>query len=343
MNEEKEIDRLLTKSKESFSLAVELYNRPTLKYHAESCVIFLCNAWELMLKAYLIRERGMESIYYDENRKRTLSLADCLKVIFTNEKAPLRINMRELIEFRNTSTHYITDEYEIFYGPFLQAAVSNYAEKLMDLHGQSVSDLMPENHLVLSIKRGMIEPDTIRTKYDPSVAEHLLQKQVQTAEVVGSEGDAKVAAIYETAFRIVKRPEDADINVRIDKNAETGVVVVKDIKDHASYYPYTARKLISAVNKMLQRRGVRYFYYKKERKEKFNSYHLDLFIKVYLLKGNSDYTHDRKVAGEKASSWTYSQKTVDFIVEQIVKDPEHCIDTLVRKLNERKGSEKINN
>ncbi|WP_234914900.1 DUF3644 domain-containing protein [Corynebacterium belfantii] len=44
-------DRLLEKSKEAFALAVELYNRPTLKYHAESCSIFLCNAWELMLKS----------------------------------------------------------------------------------------------------------------------------------------------------------------------------------------------------------------------------------------------------------------------------------------------------
>lgn len=56
--------RLLDKSKEAFALAVELYNRPTLRYHAEACSIFLCNAWELMLKAHLIEEEGLEAIYY---------------------------------------------------------------------------------------------------------------------------------------------------------------------------------------------------------------------------------------------------------------------------------------
>ena len=51
---EQTITRLLDKSEEAFVLAVELYNRPSLKYGAESCSILLCNAWELMLKAHMI-------------------------------------------------------------------------------------------------------------------------------------------------------------------------------------------------------------------------------------------------------------------------------------------------
>ena len=123
--QEEIIERLLEKSKEAFALAVELYNRPTLKYHVETCSIFLCNAWELMLKAYLIRERGIESIYYSDESGKTIALADCLKKIFTNDKDPLRINMAEIIRFRNVNTHFITDEYEIFIGPFLQKSVMN--------------------------------------------------------------------------------------------------------------------------------------------------------------------------------------------------------------------------
>src|SRR5699024_5576417 len=114
------VERLLDKSKEAFVLAVELYNRPTVKYHAESCSIFLCNAWELMLKAYLVKTKGLDAIYYKDGSDRTLSLTDCLKKVFTNDKDPLRINMQEVVNFRNTNTHFITDEYEIFYGPFLQ-------------------------------------------------------------------------------------------------------------------------------------------------------------------------------------------------------------------------------
>ncbi|SNV78269.1 phage protein [Corynebacterium imitans] len=203
--------RLLDKSKEAFALAVELYNRPTLRYHAEACSIFLCNAWELMLKAHLIAEEGLEAIYYPDNPDRTISLEDCLKRIFSNDKSPLRVNMRELIRFRNTNTHFITDEYELFYGPFLQAAVTNYAEQLENLHGDSVSDIMPENHLTLAVRRGSIEPEVIRAKYDPAVAKKLLENQRDLAGVVGDEGNSSVAAVYETSLRLVKRQQDADL------------------------------------------------------------------------------------------------------------------------------------
>lgn len=39
-------------------------------------------------------------------------MINCVQKIFTNEKAPLRKNLEKVIELRNTSTHFITEEYE---------------------------------------------------------------------------------------------------------------------------------------------------------------------------------------------------------------------------------------
>ena len=44
-------NRLIEKSKEAFTMAIELYNKPTIKYRVEGFSMFICNAWELMLKA----------------------------------------------------------------------------------------------------------------------------------------------------------------------------------------------------------------------------------------------------------------------------------------------------
>ena len=41
-------ERLLEKSKEAFSMAIELYNKPTIRYRVEGFAIFICNAWEFM-------------------------------------------------------------------------------------------------------------------------------------------------------------------------------------------------------------------------------------------------------------------------------------------------------
>ena len=86
-------DKLLEKAKEAFVLAVEIYNKPTIKYRVEGFTFFICNAWELMLKAYLIKTKGEESIYYKDNPERTINLENCIKLIFTNDKYPLRLNL----------------------------------------------------------------------------------------------------------------------------------------------------------------------------------------------------------------------------------------------------------
>ena len=114
-------DRLIDKSKEAFAMAIEIYNKPTLKYRVEGFSFFICNAWELLLKAYMINKFGEDSIYYRDNPNRTITLENCIQKVFTNEKAPLRRNLVKIIELRNISTHFITEEYEMVYIPLFQA------------------------------------------------------------------------------------------------------------------------------------------------------------------------------------------------------------------------------
>ena len=59
-------EKLLDKSKEAFTMAIEIYNKPTIKYRIEGFSFFICNAWELMLKAYMIKAKGENSIIQNE-------------------------------------------------------------------------------------------------------------------------------------------------------------------------------------------------------------------------------------------------------------------------------------
>ena len=89
---EKLENKLVEKSIEAFSMAIELYNKPTIKYRVEGFGMFVCNAWELMLKSHIIKTMGNASIYYKDNPNRTLSLENCIQKVFTNNKDPLRLN-----------------------------------------------------------------------------------------------------------------------------------------------------------------------------------------------------------------------------------------------------------
>ena len=72
--------RLVDKSIEAFIMGLEIYNKPTIRYRIEGFSFFICNAWELMLKAELLNRNI--SIYYKDNPDRTLSLENTVKKIY---------------------------------------------------------------------------------------------------------------------------------------------------------------------------------------------------------------------------------------------------------------------
>ena len=52
----KYVNALLNKSEEAYLMAIEIINKPTINYRTEGFCFFICNAWELLLKAYLINK-----------------------------------------------------------------------------------------------------------------------------------------------------------------------------------------------------------------------------------------------------------------------------------------------
>lgn len=219
-------DKLLEKSKEAFCLAIELYNKPTIKYRVEGFSHFICNAWELMLKAHMIKTTGENSIYYKNNPQRTLSLENCVQKIFTNNKDPLRINLEKIIELRNTSTHFITEEYEMVYIPLFQACVFNFNEKMMAFHNIDMTTIIPQNFLTLSISMKALNDAEIITKYSEPIATHFIDLK-NSVDHLSVNNNAKFAIRIDHHYYITKNKDKATNFVHFDKNAAPGVTVSK--------------------------------------------------------------------------------------------------------------------
>lgn len=331
--ERKTYDRLIEKSKEAFLLAIELYNRPTIRYHVEGCSFFLCNAWELMLKAYIVKTRGEREIYYKDKPERTISLGKCISTVMSNRNDPARTNLEKIEDLRNTSTHFVTDEYEVFYGPLFQVCVKNFDDKMREWHGVEISDIIPESYLVLSVKRDIVDPEKVRAKYSPEVAEKLLTMHNSVAVECGEDGNPRYSGFYETSFVITKNPKKADLAVRVSKDAEAEIAIVKEIQDVHNKYPFTAKLAIEEVRKRLRRTDV-HVWYRGEEKEEFNKFHWDAFVRFYGFKNDERYSHNRAIAGEYPS-YVYSQQAVDLVHDEILRDPEHVVDGIVDKLKKK--------
>jgi len=323
------IDQLVNKSREAFLMGLEVFNKPTLKYRVEGFAFFICNAWELMLKAEMIRQNGEESIYYRDNPDRTISLSDAIKKVFTNDKDPLRKNLEKIVDLRNTGTHFITEEYGIIYAPLFQACVINFRNKMNEFHKVDVADAIPENFLTLSVNIGDFTNESIRAKYSPELAEKLITYRNDLAVLEKEENNPKFSISIEQKFYITKKKESADFTVAIDNASTTKIKTIKELRDPSNTHNFSFSNVVNTVNKRIETDGIAFSHIKSngETRTTFNSNDLTLFSNFYGVKSDVKYCYAHTVDGK--NPWhTYAPALVEFIVSEIKKDPSEVIKKL---------------
>ena len=327
------IDKLITKSQEAFILAIELYNKPTIKYRVEGFSFFICNAWELMLKANLINKFGNNSIYYKDNPNRTITLENCISKIFTNNKDPLRINLEKIIELRNISTHFITEEYEQIYIPLFQACVINYTNKLLEFFNIDITEQLNSNFLTLAVKLSDIKESNIQARYPKEIANRLLKSFADINENIPKINNSNFAITIRHDFVLTKDKKHATTTFSIAKTAEQAAYILKDSKDMQLSCPYNTKRCIEIINSWIKKDNLNFINpncKNEEKKHTFNSFHFSLFVKFYNLKENNKYCY--KYTRNKQPNYTYSNQALDLIYTEIKKDPENIIQSLKKSL-----------
>lgn len=76
-------------------------------------------------------------------------------------------------------------------------------------------------------------------------------------------------------------------------------------------------------------------WYRGEEKDDFNKFHWDKFVRFYGMKSDERYSHNRALKGENPS-YVYSQQAIELMVQEIMRDPEHVIDSMVASLSKKK-------
>lgn len=312
--------KLVQKSKEAFMMAIEIYNKPTIHYRVEGFSFFICNAWELMLKAHIINKFGEDKIYYKDNPNRTISLENSISMIFTNKKAPLRLNLEKIIELRNTSTHFITEEYEMIYIPLFQSCVFNFIEKMQEFHNVDMTEVIPQNFITLAVSMKSLNESEIRAKYPEEIANKMINTNSTISEMVG-ENNSGFAIRIDHYHYITKDKNKATSFVSIDKDSDAKVKIIKELKDPNDTHKYTTKKCIVEINKRLDKYNIDL---------DINTYHFNLFSKYFNIKSNDRYCYVHRVGSNP--TYSYSMQAIDFIVDEIKKDPENIIQNLKEKL-----------
>lgn len=309
MEDENElISKMLEKSQEAFLLALEIYNKPTIKYRLEGFSFFICNAWELLLKAFLIKMNGKTSIYYKDKPERTIALSDCVKKIFTNEKDPIRKNIEIIIDLRNTSTHFIIKEMETIYLPFLQANTLNYSQKLYDCFNIDITQNIDTSFLSLVTNNANLDDTEILSIYGNEIFNKYQKIKTETTSLLENENNNKLAINVNLNLKVVKNEKDAKLTFSIAKNAEEAVYFIDKIKDVNAIYPYSQKNARELIMKNLKRRNIEI---------NLHQTNFKLICDKFDLKNNEDYFYYHTISNR----YVCSQKLIDFVTNLLLENP----------------------
>ena len=301
-DETKTANRLLDKATEAFILAIELYNRPSIRYRVEGFAFFVCNAWELMLKAKIIKDKGVSAIYYKDNPTRTISVERCIALVFTNNKDPLRKNLEDIIRLRNTSTHFIVEEHEQIYVGLFQSCITNFDDKMFEFHGRRMGDSIPPHFLTLSMTASPATPEYIRAKYPAHIAEKFLFDENEIEQEQLLQSSQRYATVMVTELAIVKNPKAADFTVAYDASSDKHIRTAKVFRDPSTTHPLSASKLVAHVNKALEKRGIALMASGKEKRFTTNDW--KLFLSFYDLKSRPELAYAHSIGN--TTRHTYS-------------------------------------
>lgn len=256
--------RFVDKASAAMTSAIEVYNKPSFAYREETFAILALNAWELLLKAKLLKDAGNDlkcirvyeprktkagkaskKLYLKRNRAgnpHSISIGSCVVALDKSAaKLPLEIkgNLTALTSIRDNSVHYVTASPVLTkqVQELASACVRNFVILSKDWFSR---DLSPVLNLVLplSFVTGGGEVESVVVSPDESRLIKYLQHL--------AEADTDTSSPYAVAVRLQVKLEKSSLasasKVQVSKDPEAVKITLSE-QDIREKYPWDYREL----------------------------------------------------------------------------------------------------
>ena len=266
---------LVKNSIEAMQCAIELHNKPSLFYRYQTVSILFCNARELLLKAYILKEKL---------QKRSVIVKDieywlekCMDITKTKKWKKFELthtNLTVLREYRNSCIHLIWSEIE---NQILEVILKNidcYNQFLKNEFWESL--FKKSNFYILPIWELKIKKfSTMNTiwKKEKSEFKEYIQKQNErllklwikdsvniqvNIELVNqrhsSDTDLKISTHSEGIVTKIQRKVMLDGKIEISDKGSHTIKIEDDYGSFRKIYPYKKWELAIVLNKMFYER-----------------------------------------------------------------------------------------
>lgn len=242
---------LAEKSRAACVAAVETYNRASAPYREENFAILMINAWELLLKARVIKENGgkLSSVYAREHIKRkngkygkrtkvrltrygsphTIGVMEARNLVagykFDKLEPAAAANITALLDIRDHATHFIAGNAMLqkTLTELSLAAVKNYVLASQKWFKISYSDL---NLAVIPISFGLDQKQVEAVAKAPSaeVTRFLAHIRSEGEKLAGTASEYSYSVVVN--FDIIKKAIDGSVAVKLAGPGEKAEIVV---------------------------------------------------------------------------------------------------------------------
>jgi hypothetical protein len=273
--------------------SIEIYNKPLIDYRNEISTILLINAWELLLKAILSKNR--ERIFSPKKRNhpyKTLSIEESLetaKSYFPSEIPYEAVyeNIKRIIEYRNNAIHfYNEDGFEILMDGLIQTSIVNYRDLLNSVFCIDVAEEINLCLLPLSFSN---PPDPIvflkkcNFSKNRTVAEYIRLISETTQNLERRDIDTgRFLTVFKVSLQSTKKISSADITAKISPDANSNIVSRK--VDPNLSHPLLRMNILEEIGDLLH--GIN-----------FNQYTFEAIAWSEKLKENSRYCWKANTGG----------------------------------------------
>ena len=271
MNYRGSYKKLLGNSNAAIMAAIEIYNKPTFIYRDECTVILLLNAWELMLKAILSKNK--QSVFYPKKRNqpyRTLSWKDALSRSSnyfprTVPHLPVQRNLEMLGIYRDNVVHfYNVSDFGVMLYALAQTSIMNYRDVLLEIFGIRLENRINWQLLPLGIRPPIDIVTYLAGQREPgsasAVRQFLSELMKVTEEVTQAEQDTgRLLTIFDVKLESVRKIGDADvvIGVERDENRDS-LLAISRIQDPNRSHPLRQTEILEQIDVLHDRRFTSY-------------------------------------------------------------------------------------
>ncbi|MFM4847771.1 DUF3644 domain-containing protein [Aeromonas rivipollensis] len=315
--QEKVYQQLIKRSLDAFTLALEVYNRPSLCNRVEAFTIMMVNAWELFLKAEILDTFGEEKVFYKNGK--SISISDALTLRIQNND-PVKRNIDTLILLRDQATHLLIPELQPQLSRLFQANVFNYQDRYRKQMGNSPLAGQSVGMLSLVIDGPAPEIGVIKENYGALTAtevDKFIKAFDDTNRALNSD---KFSISIEYMLALVRNPNKSDLVLSTGEQGQKAIIITQ-AKNLNDTHPYFTNDAILAINT-------------KQTASKINRHSFQAIVFKHKIKTNEN--SDMYNFTDRAR---YSEAFVTWVVKNITEQAgwlQKALDTYKPKGRKRK-------